>query len=59
MEGYDELKGSTWIVLVWRQYGGDICLKIIKLREGKGGVNKGGSKLINTHLMLCKSLYFL
>ena len=42
-------KGSTWIVLVWRQFGGDICLKIIDLREGQGGVNKGGSKLINSH----------
>ena len=43
------LKGSTIHVLVWRQFGGDICHKMIEFREGKDGVNKGGSRLINAH----------
>ena len=41
------LKGSTIHVLVWGQSGNDICHKMIGLREGQDGVNKGGSKLIN------------
>ena len=49
------LKGSTIHVLAWRQYGGDICHKVIGLREGQNGVNKGGSRLINAHLMPYKS----
>ena len=43
------LRGSTIHVLVGRQYGSDICLKVIGLREGQNGVKKGGSKLINSH----------
>ena len=43
------LKESTLIVLVWSQLGSEICHKIIELREGKDGVNKGGSRLINAH----------
>ena len=43
------LKGSTIHVQVWMKYGGDKCLKVIGLREGQDGVNKGGSKLINAH----------
>ena len=33
----------------WSQLGGDTCHKMIGLREGKDGVNKGGSRLINVH----------
>ena len=36
-------------MLVWSQLGGDICHRMIGLREGQDGVNKGGSKLINAH----------
>ena len=53
------LKGSTIHVLVWKQYGGDICHKVIGLREGKNGVNKGGSKLINVQLMFVRDFYGL
>ena len=53
------LKGSTIHVLAWRQYGSDKCLKVIGLREGQDGVNKGGSKLINVQLMLVRNFYGL
>ena len=43
------LKGSTIHVQGWVQYGGDKWPKVIGLREGKNGVNKGGSRLINDH----------
>ena len=43
------LRGSTIHVQVWMQYGDDKCLKVIGLREGQDGVNKGGSRLINAH----------
>ena len=48
-------KGSTIHVQVWMQYGDDKCLKVIGLREGQNGVNKGGSRLINAQECLCKS----
>ena len=36
-------------MLVWSQLGGDTCYKMIGLREGQDGVNKGGLRLINSH----------
>ena len=43
------LRGSTIQVLAEGQSGGDICHKVIGLREGQNRVNKGGSRLINAH----------
>ena len=43
------LRGSTIHVLSWMQLVGGIYHKVIGLREGKNGVNKGGSRLINAH----------
>ena len=43
------LNGSIIHVLGWMQYGDDKCLKVIGLKEGQDGVNKGGSSLINAH----------
>ena len=48
-------KGSTWIVLVLSQSGGDTCHKVSGWREGQRGVNKGGSKLITLQINACKS----
>ena len=49
MEGQDVIRGSTIHVLGWMQSKSDICHKVIGLREGENGVNKGGSRLINAY----------
>ena len=36
-------------MLIWSQLGGDTCHRMIGLREGQDGVNKGGLRLINAH----------
>ena len=49
-------KGSTIHVQVSMQYGGDKCHKVIGLREGQDGVNKGGSRIINAHEFFVRDL---
>ena len=51
------LRGSIIHVLGWMQYGGDKCLKVIGLRDGQDGVNKGGSRPINSQLMLVRAIF--